>query len=408
MAWRSAVIVLLLAGVVRGAAPPVTVEPERLLPSTTQVYLRWDGLRAHDSAYRNSAFGRMLAAEAGTSLRTIWGNLETLVKRGAVADQLLNGLPPDQLRAQADLIDQLLKLPGTIADTGFVVGIEAQPIPSAGQMLLRLAQSTEGRRATEDIVAPHIQLTLILPNAGDRPGVARLLDLLPRQEGYPVRQVKVAGRNCLVSTQKSTLLRWAAWMEGSHLVLVASAGDPVPEIYRIVRAGEGITSHRLYKQLREFRDFRVTTRGFIDGKSLAGALRWLALVDPWTMAALADSGTLDIESLCLWEGFDGEESRSTWEATISSRQRGGTRFLVPKTVSLKSLPPVPADAHRWTVGRAAPEPAYELLLTFLALENKQGTPLTGLFTNGEKALAEAKLEMRREIDAELGVPVGEA
>src|SRR5262245_28727981 len=33
--------------------------PEQLLPATTQIYARWDGVTAHKEAYRNSARGKM-------------------------------------------------------------------------------------------------------------------------------------------------------------------------------------------------------------------------------------------------------------------------------------------------------------------------------------------------------------
>ena len=39
--------------------------PEQLLPSTTQVYARWDGVATHQKAYDESALGKMLAGETG-------------------------------------------------------------------------------------------------------------------------------------------------------------------------------------------------------------------------------------------------------------------------------------------------------------------------------------------------------
>src|SRR5581483_5501425 len=48
-----------LPGVVRAQ------EPEQLLPATTQVYLRWDGVEAHRAAYEKTALGKMMKGDTG-------------------------------------------------------------------------------------------------------------------------------------------------------------------------------------------------------------------------------------------------------------------------------------------------------------------------------------------------------
>jgi hypothetical protein len=39
--------------------------PEQLLPAGTQLYLRWDGVAAHQSAYEKTALGKMMKGDVG-------------------------------------------------------------------------------------------------------------------------------------------------------------------------------------------------------------------------------------------------------------------------------------------------------------------------------------------------------
>ena len=83
LAWVS-VVWLLLHHSGADAAPP-----EKLLPASTQIYVHWDGIRAHQAAYDNSARGMMYAGDTGKLMRHLaqfWFNdyRDTM----AVLDQL--------------------------------------------------------------------------------------------------------------------------------------------------------------------------------------------------------------------------------------------------------------------------------------------------------------------------------
>src|SRR5205807_8980172 len=77
--------------------------PEQLLPATTQVYLRWDGVEAHRPAYEKSALGQMMQGDTGGFVTDLYGQLQEGLNALLTVDQLLGGVAPDKLaKMQAD------------------------------------------------------------------------------------------------------------------------------------------------------------------------------------------------------------------------------------------------------------------------------------------------------------------
>ena len=162
---------------------------------------------------------------------------------------------------------------------------------------------------------------------------------------------------------------WAWWLEGKHLAVVGSLGDPARGVSRVLQGGAGVTGHPLYKALGERRAFEVTARGFVDGKAIAANVRWLQFFGPTAVAAVEDAGLLDVQAVRFWGGLEGEASRAALEVDFPPRQRGISRILVKKAINLKDLPPLPSDAHRWTAARADAAAVYDLILTAVAAAN---------------------------------------
>jgi hypothetical protein len=319
--------------------------------------------------------------------------VEKEIKLQAVGDKLLEGVAPEELVRRHEAAGALLHLPRLLGSTGLVVGFEARATPSPRQLLRRLPQVMSGKSGVRELAGPHVQLTVILPRASVHPEAAGLLKWLGAEDGG--RTVRVGGRTCRIFKGEAPDWHSAWWMEGRHLVMVASPRDPVPAIKGVLGAGAGLTSHPLYISGRRFKDFEVTTRGFLDGQSLSAGLRGLLRRDPVLAAVLEESGLLDVRSVTFWEGFEGLESRSVQEVKIAPRRRGLASFLVPKAIDLKGLPPLPADAVRWTAARTNPAAAYDLLLTVSAL------------SDGQKPSADARRKLRQEIDEALGVKLDE-
>jgi hypothetical protein len=374
------------------AGPPAPVAAENLLPPTSQAYLRWDGVKAHAGAYKKSAFGKMFAGELGRSLLAIKARAETAIKAAQVGDKMLGGAKMAELRRQADLIDSLLALPTVLADHGFAFAAEGGVASSPGDLIGRIGKLVSGKAGPADFT-PHVQLTFIIPDAGNRPEVTKAIKALSAFKGL-VKPHRVRGRELHILRDGRSVMSWAWWPEGRHLAVVATAGDPVPAATRVIDAGPGIANNRLYRSLSAKRGFEVTTRGYIDVRSLSGNVRLLRMVAPGAASALEELGLTDIEALRIWEGLDGEDSRATWEVAFAAKPRGVGRLLVNKPLDLKALPPIPEDAYRWTAGRLDLSAAFDILLTYAAVFDPE------LSTSG---LSKAKDRARLMLDDALGV-----
>jgi hypothetical protein len=369
--------------------------PERLLPLTTQVYLRWDGIAAHADAYQRSALGQVFAGEMGRTFGSVRARLERTIKVQTVGEKLLAGAPPKELRSLHQQWNSLLRLPEVLSRTGLVLGFEADALPPTVDLLLDLPRVARGKEDLQTLLAPHLQLTAVLPGAGEHPEVAQLLKALA--EGSGVKPVRIHRRACHVLTPGSDGWNWAWWMEGKHLVFVGSTREPEAAVSHVLGAGAGVTAHPLYARLREGQpDCEVTTRGFIDGEGLSANLRVMLRDVPLAVPWLEDLGLFDIKGVRFWEGFEGRASRSVLEAEIASTRRGINRFHVPKALDLKTLPPLPADAHRWTAARTDPSAVFELFLGYMATVQSE-----------DRTFAETKETLRRAIDDALGVKLAD-
>src|SRR5580700_2047260 len=65
--------------------------PEQILPPSTQVYARWDGIAAHQKAYDESARGKMFAGETGKAFHELQKQLLRQMKLSQPGESLLNG-----------------------------------------------------------------------------------------------------------------------------------------------------------------------------------------------------------------------------------------------------------------------------------------------------------------------------
>src|SRR4051795_4301869 len=73
--------------------------PERLLSPTSQLYVRWDGVTAHAETYKKSFWGPLMAGPSGDSVRGLLAKVPKLLGNNLLADPLLDGKPPAELKA---------------------------------------------------------------------------------------------------------------------------------------------------------------------------------------------------------------------------------------------------------------------------------------------------------------------
>src|SRR5438552_5487758 len=137
-----ALLVLLASGVSRAQEAP-----ETLLPASTQLYLRWDGIDAHRAAYEKTALGKMMHGDMGKFVDGVFGQLQESIGGMLTNEQLLGGVPPERLKKLQEDAAQAPKLLGLLSQHGLVVAVEVRSLEP-----------------------PSVQATLILPGAGAKPG----------------------------------------------------------------------------------------------------------------------------------------------------------------------------------------------------------------------------------------------
>src|SRR5258708_27565540 len=136
---------VLLPGLTR-AAELKDPSPEQLLSANTQVYVRWDGLKAHRAAYEKTALGKMMQGDTGKFFAGAFSLVNDTMASALTEQGLLRGTKPEDLQKLQNDAVQASKLLGLLSDQGFVLGVEIQ-----------------------SVLPPSAQITLIVPEAGDKP-----------------------------------------------------------------------------------------------------------------------------------------------------------------------------------------------------------------------------------------------
>lgn len=353
--------------------------PEQLLPPTTQVYARWDGIAAHKEAYAQSARGQMFAGESGKALDALWGKLMRQAKLSLVGEPLLQGKAADELMKSHADVKALLGLPKLLAQTGIVAGFEIRPPVYDLKTLYDLARGDPAAR--ERLSVPQFQITLIAPGAAEKPELAAAVRLMKSGSASIKEQAILDRKVTSIEAPNETALV-ASWAEGPHFVLAVS-NQPIEKIVAKVKdAGAGITANPLVAKLAGFKDFRVVTRGFLDAGAAARSFEKLARdYAPEVWGVLEELGLTGIKSACFWDGFEGDESRGVVEIDFAGQRRGLTRMFAPDPASrerprplrIEDLPPMPADLTRFAAIRWDLGSAYELFHLF---------DINGLFNDG--------------------------
>src|SRR5256884_432550 len=121
--------------------------PEQLLSANTQLYVRWDGLKAHRGAYEKTALGKMMQGDTGKFFASAFTLFNDAMASALTEQGLLRGTKPDDLQKLQSDAAEAGKLLGLLSDHGFVLAVEIR-----------------------SILPPSAQVTLIVPDAGDKPG----------------------------------------------------------------------------------------------------------------------------------------------------------------------------------------------------------------------------------------------
>ena len=391
----------ILVALVFTAVAHADVVPEKLLSPTTQIYYRWDGVAAHRDAYRKSARGQMLAGDTGKFIADVYERLLRKFAFDSFGAPLLKGQNVDELAAKHSNFRLAAKLPELLAETGIVAGFELRS-PTITLQQVGAIFGLSKRDKPQSLKDIDLQLTLIIPNAAGRKEVPALFQLFdgPTIKWTEVRHLDRVAQELLIDE-----FRIAWWAEGKHFVITVGTVPTKTAITRMAGAGDGVTAHPLYQQLDRKQKFEVVSRAFGDGASLWRVIRVLLAGsgNARFYPLLELSGLTGIQTVRLWEGFDGDESRSITEVDVVGPREGITKLYKAGKFDLKDLPPLPADVHRWSAGVVDITAAYELGLGYFLFPGI----LFGDGSTTKSTLLEQRQEIADQFDGVLGVKVAD-
>ncbi|HTU19109.1 MAG TPA: hypothetical protein VMG10_13700, partial [Gemmataceae bacterium] len=325
--------------------------PEQLLPASTQIYLRWDGIDAHKEAYAKTGLGQMMKGDTGSFITGVFDKLQTSAAALLTVDSLRRGLEPKTLkkmqadaRAAATLFSQLGK-------HGFIL---------AGE--LRQLDPPEG------------DLFLILPGMGGDPdplfGALRLA--IGLGEGK-IEEKKVAGRTVASLSLPPLHLAW--WVEGQHAILALSTDPPEAVVKKMAGKREALTGSPLFQRLTGFKKFETNARAFVD---VAAFVKMGAGRDKKVAKLLDDLGLMGLPSLVLYSGFEGRAERGLIEVDMPGPRKGLLKLLSGKPFQLGDVPPLPPDVVSWTMtnfdAAAFYDTAYQAAEQIVALVSPDDLP----------------------------------
>lgn len=393
-----AAAILIGCGAARAAEPA-----EKLLPASTQLYLRWDGIQAHQATYDQSARGKMYAGDTGKMARELGKFLLDRLRDAALANKLGKAAPPEELeRINADL-RKAAGVAELLAEHGLILAGEIRLPADAGlDSFLWKATAAVRNRDASRLVIPDFRAALIVPDAGGKAeSLFAGLRLIAGQAKFKLGESDKFKRKVTTASSSEVPISVSWWLEGDHAVVCATTG-PIESVLKQMQAGgEGLTAATRFRKLKQFREFETVTRGFLDGEAVMAALaKFLRPSDPKTWTVLETIGLAGLKGASFQFGFEGPISRSMVELEFDQKPVGLAAAFGSRPLKLGDMPPLPADATRWSALRVDYSAAYDTILSLFALADAQ------VETKGKRGISESLRSRRDETERELNRTLG--
>lgn len=401
------------------AAEPPADAPEKLLPPTTQLYVRWDGITAHNDAYKKSIWGGVMAGPTGDNIRVLIAKVPKLLGATVLADPLLDGKPPAELKANLADLKSAEKLIELIADKGVIVAAEVrEPAPTIKGIGKAFGGLVTGKLPGADAIMPDAQVIVMVPDAGDKAEVFYgTLRLLLKKADAKVTAFEAGGRKGFqldIPAEGPLPLNVAWWVEGKHFVFYAGTRKPavvIAEMSANVAKG-GVTGHPLFQRCLKTGEFESITRGFVDTEKVINLAKNLAgPFVPGLKERLDSTGVAGLKAVVFSSGFDGKESRALYEFDVPGERKGIAKALKGGTpLGLNDLPPMPPDVSRFSALRLDPAATYDAGLSVVDLltMNQEFGVEDDAKKKGQAAVIQARKEyLMRETDKFLGISVAD-
>src|SRR5262245_40046213 len=183
----------IVLGLVFALLPTVAwAQPEKYLPSKSQIYFHYDGMKMHRAAFEKTALGKTMQGETGKFLEELWKYAQ---------EQILNVAQNEP--KVGPLLKDFGKLVFSMHENGLAFGIQAQ-----------------------SIVPPDVQAVLVFPKAAGESGTLMpLIQKIAEETKADVKSTKVGKR--FVNTVRVEFLQIGWWAQADDAVLFLGTTDPV-------------------------------------------------------------------------------------------------------------------------------------------------------------------------------------
>jgi hypothetical protein len=399
------------------AAPAQAQEPpEKLLSPSTQLFIRWDGMGPHQDAYKNSALGSILAGPTGDSLRSIVNHLPKLVGGSVLAEPLLDGKSPQELKAVHADLKHAEKIIDLFTRHGVIVAAEVnEPRPTLSGIGKAFGKLIGGNAPAPESFMPDARVFIIMPDVGDQAetlfGTFRLLTRQSREKIVPLPAALGRKGFTVDYADKSEPTRAAWWLEGKHFVLYLGSASVESAIAGMTAnaAKGGITQHPLYTRSLKTGDFESVARGYVDAGNLIGLAKRLAGPFVPGLAEKIDAvGLGNLKAIVFSSGFKGKESRALYELDLPGERQGLAKIIKPKPITLADLPPLPPDVSRFSMLRMDYTGFHDaLLVAYDALAASESFGVEDEAKTPEEAAKLRKAYLERELTKTLGLNLKE-
>lgn len=417
-----ALAVLALASPAFAADPPAAAPdaPERLLPPSTQLYVRWDGITAHNDAYKKSLWGGVMAGPTGDNVRALIAKGPKLLGATVLADPLLEGKSPTELKANLTDFKSAEKLIELIADKGVILAAEVrEPAPTLKGISGAVGGLIGGKMPGPEALMPDAQLVVIVPDVGAKADVLfGSLRLLMRKGENKIEPFEAGGRKGVQFVAPKDggppfSLHSAWWVEGKHFVFYVGTRKPaaVIEEMQANAAKGGLTGHPLFQRCIKTGGFESVTRGFVNTGAVVNLAKNLAgPFVPGLKERLDGTGLGGLKAVVFSSGFEGKESRAVYEFDVPGERKGITKALKNAPLGLADLPPMPPDVSRFSALRLDPAATYDAglnLIELLTMNQDFGVEEGAGKKNAAAVIKARKEYLMRETDKFLGISVTE-
>jgi hypothetical protein len=306
-------------GGIYGQPRPVKVGPEALLPESSLIYVRYDGMKAHSATFDKTA-----AHDALYKSQLI--PVITQAIRGLAAQA-----PPD---AQAQVGSAAEILLNTV-DQGISVGITID---------------MDGKGP------PSPWGTIVLHGAGKlEPKIAKALAAAFEGEAN-FKSGKVGGKTVTSGRVGDSPVEVGWWVEGDHLV--AAFGLNAVQNGVAVATGKrpNVSASEAYKKYSKATGFESVTTAWFDLGTLRGMFGSVPIPtpgveNPKTVADAVETLGLGGVGLLVYQG--GIKDRSLWtevQIEATGEKKGLLTLSNGSPITLADLPPLPADCSAFAAG----------------------------------------------------------